>query len=201
MNKKFVVSLLSISLMVALSAATLNPSTVMAAVGLSSLDASALSKVQNEAVDTVRNGLKDLAAKLDKSNKASYTSEDGNVAIEVKKDDTSILVTIKADANDLPTVDYKDIGKVVKIIHEYMKPAFTEKQTQGIYGLLIGEAYAQYKKGSMKIKITKEYEGLTIECSGNVNTGLLNVNLKGTLGEKKCQPNKSKTMEMKALPL
>lgn len=202
MNKKIVVSLLGILLSLVLSVVVLSPSTVMAAAGLSALDASALDKVQNEAVETVKSGLKDLAEKLDKSKKASYTSKDGYVVIDAEKDSESVKVTIKADASGLPSnLDYKDISKVVKAIKDYFKPAFTENQTKSLYGLLIGDAYAQYKKGNMKINITKEYEGLTIECSGNVDTGTLTLNLKGTLGEKTCQPSKSKTTGMKVLPL
>ncbi len=202
MRKKIVVSLLGISLALVLTVVTVNPSMVMAAAGLSSLDGSALDKARNEAVETLKTGLKDLVSKLDKNGKAKYTSKDGNVVIDVKKDSDNILVTIKADANKLPAnLDYKDIGKVVKIIKDYMKPAFTEDQTKALYSLLIGDAYNQYRKGNTKIKITKEFEGLTIECSGNVQTGTLTVNLKGALGEKKCQPSKSKTTEMKVLPL
>lgn len=201
MSKKIVVSLLSISLTAGLTLVTLNPSSVMAAVGLKGLDVNALEKAQNEAVEAVRKGLKDLAQKMDKKGQVTYSSEDGLVVIDAVKDDKSVSVSIDADANFLPDMDYKDIGKMSKAVQDYLKPAFNEKQTKGLCGLLIGDAYAQYKKGKIRIKVTKEYEGLTIECSGNVNTGLLKVKLKGTLGVKECQPSKSKTTEMKVLPL
>lgn len=202
MNKKIVVSLLSVSLMVALITATVNPSSVMAIVGLSSLDAKTIDKVQADTAGNLNIGLSDLAQKMGKSMKMKISSEDGAVIIDVTKSSKDVFASIYADTNILPAdLNVSDIGKVIKYAQTYLEPIFNEKQAMGLYGILFGEACAQYKRGIVKINISKEYEGITITASGDVKTGLLKVDLKSTLGVKKCQPNRSKTMEMKVLPL
>ncbi len=201
MSKKIVVSLLSILMLVALTLATINPGSVMAIVGLSSLDANTLEKTQADMIQNLTSGMTDLAKKMGNSTEKTYTSEDGAVVVKVTKGSQDIEVIIEFDGSLFPDIDYKDIGKVMRIAQNYLKPVFTEKQAMGLCGLLIGDAYAQYRREKAIILITKEYEGITIECSGDVDLGLGRVSLKSALGVKKWQPNKSKTTEMKALPL
>ncbi len=201
MSKKIVVSLLSIFLLIGLIMATVNPSTVMAIVGLSSLDVNALEKAQADTVKNLKAELSDMAQNMGSSTKKTYESDDEAVVFNISKSSQDVSVSIEFDGSLLPEMNYKDIGKVIKVAQGYLKPVFSEKQAIGLCGLLIGDAYAQYKKGKVLINIAKEYEGITIKCSGDIDAGRGTVILKSTLGVRQCQPNKSKTTEMKALPL
>lgn len=201
MCKKIMVSLLSVFLLTGLIMATVNPSTVMAIAGLSSLNVNALEKAQIDTVKNLTTGLNDLAQKMGSSStKKTYKSDDGAVVINASKSNKDITVTIEIDASTLQDLNFKDIGKVIKTAQNYLKPILKEKDAMGLCGLIIGDAYAQYKKGKILINVAKEYEGLTVKGSGDVDTGLGKVILKSTLGVKQCQPNKSKTTEMKVLP-
>jgi hypothetical protein len=198
MSKKIVVSLLSITLMAALITATANPSSVMAIVGLSSLDARSLDQAKADYVKALNTGLTDLASEMGKSTKETYSSDDEAVKISASKTEKEVTVDIYVDASKIPEFNYKDVGKVMKVAQEYLSSAFTDKQAAALCGLLVGDAYVQYRKGNEKINISKNYDGLTITCTGNIKTGLTVLTLKSTLGVKKCLPNKSKIMEMKA---
>lgn len=198
MSKKIVVSLLSISLMAALITATANPSSVMAIVGLSGLDARTLDQARADYIKSLNTGLTDLADKMGKSTQKTYSSEDEAVKISASKTDKEVTVSIFVDASKIPEFNYKDAGKVMKVAQEYLKSVFTDKQAAALCGLLVGDAYVQYRKGNEKINISKNYEELEITCKGNIDTGLTVLTLKSTLGVKKCLPNKSKIMETKA---
>lgn len=200
MSKKIMVLLLSVSLLAATIMAVVNPSSVMALAGLSSIDAKTLQNVQEETIKNVSTGMNDLYQKLIAPN-VSYLSDDKVVNIKASKGDTDITVKINADASKLPYLDYKDIGRVLRVAQNYLKPIFNEKQASGLCSLLIGDAYAQHRKGIKDIKIEKKYDDITISCSGNTGTGLFEINLKSTVGVKKCQPSKRRIlMEMRVLP-
>lgn len=200
MCKKIVVSLLSIFMIGALTMVSMNPGYVMAIAGAPGEGTKALDAARDEAVRNLRADLDGLAGEIGSGKTWSYRSEDGAVEIEAFKDQGVIYVGITADAGLLTEVDYTDFSEVLKTAQSYMQPIFTEKNTMGLCGLVLGEAYAQYKNGRKDIAITKEYDGLTVQCSGNTDTGLFKVDLKGTLGVEKCQPG-SRIMEMKALRL
>ncbi|MCX7772686.1 MAG: hypothetical protein N2376_06190 [Clostridia bacterium] len=200
MSKKILVSLLSLFLSTLLILATLNPSSVMALVGLTSLDAKAMQRTQTEMAKTLNDGMKKLAASLGRNTKLTRSSDDGAVVICVTKNTKNVAVKIQADTTLMDDVDFKDIGKVTKMAKTYLKSILTEKQATGLCGLLFAEAYAQYKKGKTEIKMTKEFDGVTISCTGDVDLGTLEVNLVAKLGVTQC-PSKSKTTVMKVLPL
>lgn len=199
MIRKFVVSLLSVLFLATLCIAILSPSTVMAAVGLTGEKGGLFEKVETRTLKTIKAGLDDLAYDIGKSKEMKYSSDDKIVDVKAVKDSYGITVKITADASKLPEFSYKDINKVIKLAKEYLEPIFTEKQTMGLCSLFFSDAYNEYKKGIINIELTKKYEGITIECSGNAKTGIVNVCLKSTLGVEKCLPDKRKTMEMKAL--
>ena len=199
MIRKFVVSLLSVLFLVASCIAILSPSTVMAAAGLTGEKGGLFEKVETRTFKTIKTGLTDLAYDMGKKKEMKYSSEDKIVDVKVAKDSDNITVEIIADASKFPEFSYKDINKVMKLAKEYLKPIFNEKQTMGLCTLFFSDAYSEYKKGVIKVKLTKEYEGITIECTGNAKTGIVYVNLKSTLGVEKCLPDKGKTMETKVL--
>lgn len=199
MNKKFVVSLLSVLLLMALCLAVISPSSVMAAVGLTGEKGGLFEKVETRTLKTIKTGLDDLAINMGKDKEMKYTSSDKIVDVAANRSSKDISVIITADCSKLPEFGYKDINKVIRLAKEYLEPIFTEKQAMGLCSMFFSDAYSEYKKGIINIKLTKEYEGITIECSGNAKTGIVNVILKGTLGVEKCLPDKRKIMETKAL--
>ena len=202
MTKKIVVSLLSISLMTTLIIGIVNPSYVMAIAGLSSLDVKTIEKTQVDSVEELRAGFCDLAQRMGRSTQTKCSSGDEAVVIEVCKNGQNLSVSITADTNKMPAdMTINDIGKIIEYAKDYLKPIFSEKQALGLCGILLGDAYAQQKQGKDTISITKNFEEITIIASGEISTGQLKVDIKNTLGVKKCQPNKSKTMGTKALPL
>ena len=169
MCKKIVVSLLSIFMIGALAMVSMNPGYVMAIAGASGDDAETLGMARDEAVRNLKADLNGLAGKIGGGKTWSYQSEDGVAEIEAFKDQNDIYVGITANAGLLPDIDYTDFSGVLKTAQCYMQTIFTEKNTMGLCGLLMGEAYAQYKNGRKDIVITKEYDGLTIQCSGNTD--------------------------------
>lgn len=184
MSKKFVVSLLSVLLFAAFCIALLSPSTVLAAAGLSEEKGGFFERVETRALKSIKEGLEDLAQSMGKDKEMNYSSSDKIVTINTKKDSREISVKITADGSKLPEFGIKDLNKVIKLAREYLKPIFNESQSMGLCSLFLSDAYKEYNKGKIRIKLTKEYEGLTIECSGNAGTGIVNVNLKSTLGVK-----------------
>lgn len=200
MSKKFVVSLLSVLLILTFCIALLSPGAVMAAVGLTGEKGGFFEKVETRTLKSIKTGLEDLAYSMGKNKEMNHSSSDKIVTISVKKDSKEIKVEITADGNQLPEFGIKDVNKVIKLAKEYLKPIFNEKESMGLCSLFFSDAYKEYNKGIIRIKLTKEYEGITIECSGNARTGIVNVSLRSTLGVKECLPDKRKAMEMKVSP-
>lgn len=184
MSKKFVVSLLSVLILVMFCIAFISPGTVLAAVGLTNEKPGLFEKVETRTLKTIKTGLEDFAQSMGKNNEMSHTSGDKIVKIKAKKSSNEINVVIMADGSILPESTIKDINKVIRLATDYLKPVLNEKQTKGLCSLFFSEAFKNYKKGITNIKLTKECEGITIECSGNARTGFIYVNLKSTLGVK-----------------
>lgn len=184
MTKKFVVSLLSVLILVTFCIAFISPGTVLAAVGLTDEKPGLFEKVETRTLKTIKTGLEDLARSMGKNNEMNHTSSDKLVKIKAKKSGNEINVLIMADGSNLPESTIKDINKVIKVATDYLKPVLNEKQTKGLCSLFFSEACKSYKKGITTIKMTKECEGITIKCSGNARTGIISVNLKSTLGVK-----------------
>ena len=200
MVKKFVVSLLSVLLLASFCIALVSPSTVMAGVGLTEEKGGLFEKVETRTLKSIKTGLEDLASNMGKIKEMNFSSSDKIVTIYAKKDSGGINVTITADGSKLPEIGIKDINKVISLAKEYLKPIFDEKQSMGLCSLFFSDACKEYNKGAEKITLTKEYNGLVIECSGNASTGVVNVSLKSTLGVKECLPDIRKTTEMIVLP-
>lgn len=201
MSKKIMVLLLSISFMAAVIMAAINPSTVMAIAGLSSTKADSLKEIQLESAKSLNAALNELAEELDKDKTKDFSSKDGIVKIKAEKTSEDLSVNIEMDASRLPkNTNYKDLLKVMKVIQDYLKPILDKKQAMNLCGLVIGDAYAQYRKGKTKIAIDKDFEVITINCSGDTKSGHLMVDITSKLGVEKCQPSKSKTTVMKASP-
>jgi len=200
MVKKFMVSLLSVILIAAFCLALLGPGYVMAAVGISGEKSGPVEKMETRVMKSISTGLKDFAVSMGKNNEMSFSSGDKIVTINAKKNSDEICVEIRADGSGMPEFGIKDLNRVINLAKEYLKPIFNEEQAMSLCSLFFSEALVEYKKGNKEIKLTKEYEGVTIECMGNTNTGIVSVFLRSTLGVKKCLPDIRKTTEMKALP-
>jgi len=200
MVKKFVVSLLSVLLFASLCIAVLSPSTVMAGVGLTEERGGLFEKVETRTLESIKTGLEDLAISMGKLKELNFSSSDKIVTINAKKNGGEINVVITADGSKLPEFGLKDVNKVIRLAKDYLKPIFDEKQSMGLCSLFFSDACKEYNKGAEKITLTKEYNGLVIECSGNASTGVVNVSLKSTLGVKECLPDIRKTTEMIVLP-
>ncbi|HHU91483.1 MAG TPA: hypothetical protein GXZ22_10580 [Clostridiaceae bacterium] len=185
MFKKTMVSLLSISLLATIIVALISPSSVMAAVGLTSPRGGFFEKVETRTLNTIKEGLQGLAEKMSKSNKLSYVSDDGNANITARKDSKEILVIISVDGSKLPEATCKDYSKLNDLAKEYLRPVLDEKQTTGLCSLFFGDAYNKYKNGARRIELSKKQEDISITCIGDTGTGMLNVIMKGALPEQK----------------
>lgn len=184
MSKKTMMSLLSIFLLAAIIVALTSPGTVMAAVGLTGSQGGFFEKVETRTLNTIKEGLDDLAKKMDQSNKLAYTSSEGFANVIAYKDSKEMAVYISIDASKLPEKTYKDISKVNDLAIEYLKPVLNEKQAMGLCSLFFSDACDKYNKGITKIALIKKQEGITIECFGDTNSGKLNINIKSALPAK-----------------
>ncbi len=199
MIKKIMVSLLSISLIAVLTIGSVIPGFALAAVGLSAGERPPKAE-KKDPVQLLKTGLCDLSLKMEAGSKASYSSEDGAVTIEVLKSNEDFLASIAADTKMISITDIQDIGKIIEMAKNYLEPVFTGEQTLALGSMLLGDAYIQKTQGKDKILIAKNYDGISITASGEISTGLLKVDIKNTLGVKQCQLNESKATEMKVLP-
>lgn len=200
MSKKFMVSLLSVMLMASLCIAFAGPGYVMAAVGLSGQKDGPVEKMETRVMKSIKTGLQDMAVSMGKKDAMIYSSSDDIVVINAKKNSEEISVEIEADGSKFPEFGIKDLNRVITLAKEYLKPVFDETQAMNLCTLFFSEAFKEYKNGNKEIKLIKEYEGVTIECMGNIGTGIVSVYLRSTLGVKKCLPDIRKTTEMKVLP-
>ncbi|NLX64978.1 MAG: hypothetical protein GX022_09445 [Clostridiaceae bacterium] len=183
MFKKTMVSLLSILLLAAIIVGLTSPSSVMAAAGLTGSRRGFFDRVETRTLNTIKEGLETLAKKMNKNDSLSYVSDDGIANVIAMKERKEILVSISVDGNKLPESACKDFSKVNTLAKEYLKPVLNEKQTMGLCSLFFGDAYDQYKKGVKKIELFKKQEGISIKCIGDVNSGKLNITIKGALSE------------------
>lgn len=181
MSKKTMVSLLSILLLATIFIALASPGSVMAAVGLTGSKGGFFEKVETRTLNDIKEGLDELAKKMNKSDKLTHTSSEGFANVIAYKGSKEISVYISIDVSKLPEATYKDFSKVNDLAIEYLKPVLNEKQTMGLCSLFFSEACDKYKKGITKIEITKKQEGIIIECLGNTDTGKLNINIKSAL--------------------
>lgn len=183
MLKKAMVSLLSILLLATIIVALTSPSSVMAAAGLTGSKGGFFERVETRTLNTIKEGLESLAKKMNKDGKLSYVSDDGIANVTASKDRKEISVSISIDGGKLPESICKDYSKVNTLAKEYLKPVLDETQTMGLCSLFFGDAYDKYKKGIKKIELVKKQEGISIECMGDVNSGKLNITIKGSLLE------------------
>ncbi len=181
MYKKTMISLLSIFLLATIFIALASPGSVMAAVGLTGSKGGFFEKVETRTLNDIKEGLDELAKKMNKSDKLTHTSSEGFANVIAYKGSKEISVYISIDVSKLPEATYKDFSKVNDLAIEYLKPVLNEKQTMGLCSLFFSEACDKYKKGITKIEITKKQEGIIIECLGNTDTGKLNINIKSAL--------------------
>jgi len=183
MFKKAMVSLLSILLLAAIIVALTSPSSVMAAAGLTGSRGGFFDRVETRTLNTIKEGLDNLAKKMNKNDKLSYVSDDGIANVIARKDRKEIMVSISVDGSKLPESTCRDYSKVNTLAKEYLEPVLNEKQTMGLCSLFFGDAYDKYKKGMKKIELVKKQEGISIECIGDVNSGKLSITIKGALPE------------------
>ncbi len=181
MFKRTVVSILSVFLLVTIIVALTSPSSVMAAVGLTGSQGGFFDRVETRTLNTIKEGLENLAKKMNKSDKLAYTSSDGYADIIAKKDGKEILVDISIDGSNFSELTYKDYSSVNNIAKEYLEPILNEKQIMGLCSLFFSDACNKYNKGITKIEIIKKQEGITIECLGDTNSGMLNIKIKSAL--------------------
>lgn len=181
MSQKTMVSLLSILLQASIIVALASPSSVMAAVGRTGSRGGFFEKIETQTLNTIKSGMEELAKKMDKSDKMTYTSDDGIADVIVQKESKEILVSIAINVSKLSEMTYKNYSKVNNLAKEYLGPILNEQQTMGLCSLFFSDAYNEYKKGITKIELTKKQEGISIECLGDTNSGKINVNIKSAL--------------------
>ena len=139
MFKRTVVSILSVFLLVTIIVALTSPSSVMAAVGLTGSQGGFFDRVETRTLNTIKEGLENLAKKMNKSDKLAYTSSDGYADVIAKKDGKEILVDISIDTSNFSELAYKDYSSVNNIAKEYLEPILNEKQIMGLCSLFFSE--------------------------------------------------------------
>lgn len=192
MFNKTMVSLLSVLLLAAIIVALTSPSSVMAAAGLTGTRGGFFDRVETRTLNTIKEGIESLAKKMNKDDKLSYISDDGIANVIARKDSKEISVSISVDGSKLSESTCKDYSKVNTLAKEYLTPVLNEKQIMGLCSLFFGDAYDKYKKGIKKIELVKKQEDISIECIGDVNSGKLNITIKGALPEQTSLWNKLK---------
>lgn len=146
MSKKTMVSILSILLLATIFIALASPGSVMAAVGLTSPKGGFFEKVETRILNDIKEGLEELAEKMNKSDKLVYSSDDKIADVVTVKDGKEISMSIVIDGSHMPETTYKDFNKINNLAIEYLKPVLNEKQTMGLCSLFLVMPVINIKK-------------------------------------------------------